>query len=103
VSTGTFVNALIGLAREFKTEERRHATYVKRVRRAPCLRHSDCVLWEEHVGKCSTVPRIVPPAFGHAVAVMLVVDGYFPQAEAAVFGDALQGLLESSDPRRKKK
>ena len=85
MSTGTFVNALIGLAREYKTVERRAIVFNKRT------------------AKNGRPARIGPPHFGHDVTLQLLEDGYFTKAEATVFGDALQGLLEASDPRRNRK
>ena len=84
MSTHTFVDALIGLAREYKTAQRRVLRFNKNneVRLRP--------------------RRDPPPAFGHEVSARMVETGYFAKAEAEVFGDALQGLLEASDPRRKK-
>lgn len=84
MSTTTFVNALIGLAREFKMAERRATAFNKRT------------------AQNGRPARIGPPHFGRDVTQQLLEGGYFPKAEATVFGDALQGLLEASDPRRKK-
>ena len=84
MSTRSFVNALIGLAREYKTAERRAA------------------MWDKRAEKKGMTSRRGPPAFGHDITEMMKEDGYFTPASAEVFGDAIESLLQSSTPRRTK-
>lgn len=78
MSTSTFVNALIGLAREYKMKERRAKK-----------------------NQNSKYHKL--PAFGHEVAEMMSEDGYFQKDQAQVFGDVLEDVLRNSTPQRKKK
>jgi hypothetical protein len=75
MSTQSFVNALIGLAREYKMKSRR-AMKSKR--------------------------PMGPPAFGADITEQMVESGYFNAIDAQVFGDAVEVVLQSSDPRREK-
>lgn len=79
MSTQTFVNALIGLAREYKTAERR----LKR----PSKKY----------------PYGFVPQFGDEVADYMAESGYFNAVDVNSFGMALDQVLEMSDPRRKAK
>lgn len=72
MSTSSFVNALIGLARDYKTAERQ-----------------------------ARKRRSTAPTLGHEIAVDLLGTGYFPEAEVRAFGNSLDSLLLFSDPRRK--
>lgn len=81
MSTGTFVDQLIGLAREYK----------KHVR------------WQAKAAKNPKLRQRPLPAFGQEVAEYMVASGYFPKNDARVFGDALQLVLETSDPTYKYK
>lgn len=81
MSQRSFVNALIGLAREVKKVKNRVDAMNRDAERR--LKHGPHKL----------------PAYGHAVTAMLLKDGYFGKAESVVFGDALEGLLLSYKPK----
>lgn len=84
MSTRSFVNALIGLAREHKKAERR------------------AINFNLAAEKRGAISRKHMPHFGHTIAVMMQEHGYFTQANAEVFGDAIESLLQSSTPERPK-
>lgn len=88
MSTASFVDALIGLAREHKKRERSADALDKRAAAR---------------GKISAIAPLYRNAFGRDVADRLADSGYFHPASAAVFGDALEELLQNSTPARKKK
>lgn len=93
MSTRTFVNALIGLAREYKKREK----WANQKRKNGCVANPGCYKTPGHVGRCQFR---VGPAFGQEVAEMMQEGDYFPADQAAVFGDALEEVLRNSDPRR---
>lgn len=74
MSTRTFVNALIGLCRESKKNDRRHQ------RRGTLPEHT----------------------FGAEVVQEMLESGYFDQKVAKAFGVALNNIIQTSDTRRKK-
>lgn len=80
MSTQTFVNALIGLAREHKTAERRLAKRFS-------TKHPNGAL----------------PQFGAEIADYMADSGYFHDVDVNAFGEAVDRILYSSDPRRKSK
>lgn len=106
MSTRSFTDALIGLAREYKRVERGIAARLARQKKAcgprgPCQRQPTCMWVDGHPGKCRLYhgPSLT---FGHDIAEMMKEEGYFTPASAEVFGDALESLLQSSTPERKK-
>lgn len=70
MSTRTFVNQLIGLAREYK----------KAVKRAQKRKN-----WPF-------------PAFGHEISEFMIESGYFEKKDAKILGDAIEVVLQSSNP-----
>lgn len=69
MSTYTFVDQLIGLAREYKKAERRAIKFNRPI-----------------------------PVFGYEVAESMIDSGYFDEESARVFGDALEAVIQASDP-----
>ncbi len=86
MSTNSFTDALIGLAREHKQKERQSITMGKRAVK---------------LSKPKLAERFPPPTLGHEVTQLLIGSGYFEKASAEVFGDALEALLQNSTPTRK--
>lgn len=106
MSTRSFVDALIGLAREHKRAERAIAARLARQKkscgpRGPCQRAPNCMWVDGHPGKCRS-SHTGSPTFGHDITKMMKGNGYFTAASAEVFGDAIEELLQSSTPERKK-
>ncbi len=106
MSTRTFVNALIGLAREYRMKERKierdcnALTKKQQHGQQQCARMPNCYRSNNHAGRCWV---FTAPSFGHEITQMMKEDGYFTPASAEVFGDAVESLLQSSTPDRKKK
>jgi len=99
MSTRSFINSIIGLARD-------HRSDIKKLKKL-----EDRLSNEKKIGKsggwCTEaeldIRKKLIGEFGKDFAEEMILTGYFDEESSVEFGKALQKVLETSFPTRKKK